>query len=299
MSITLAQIKAFERIARLGSFHAAARQLNLTQPSVSQRIRDLEYALGVQLFLRRGPKISLTAQGAKLLGFADQLLGAAEQLVGQFGTNKPLNGILRFGANESFGLVCLTDLIQRLEQRYPNLTTLVQVGDTGTISRLLNEQQLDLAVVSEPEVSEDVEREQIGANQLGWFASTSLELGRGALKPADLCPHHLIISPPPARLYTTATRWFAQAGAVPQRLSMCNSLSVTKLTILRGLGIGLMPVRVMQDELNRGLVNQVITTPPIPGHKVWICHQPNQFGPNLRQLVDLVRDVADDHRLFR
>lgn len=299
MRITLAQIKAFERIARLGSFHAAARQLNLTQPSISQRIRDLEYALGVELFLRRGPKISLTAQGAKLLGLADQPLGAAEQLVGQFGPNKPLNGILRFGANEIFGLICLTDLIQRFEQRYPNLTTLVQVGDTGTISRLLNEQQLDLAVVSEPDVSQEIEREQIGVNQLGWFASASLELSRSALRPADLCPYHLIISPPPARLYTTATRWFAQAGAAPQRLSMCNSLSVTKLTILRGLGIGLMPVRVMQDELTRGLVNQVTTIPPFPSHKVWICHQANQFGQNLRQLVDVVRDVADDHRLFR
>lgn len=301
MTITLAQIKAFERIARLGSFHAAARQLNRTQPSVSERIRELEDTLGVQLFVRRGPKISLTAQGARLLGFADQLLGAADQLVGQFNTNAPPKGIVRFGAHETFCLIGLTDLLQRFGQLYPNLTALVRVGDTGTISQLLNEQQLDLAIVSEPEVSKEVDREAIGVTQLGWFISASLDLGfgLGAISPEMLCPHHLIVSPPPARIYTTAMRWFAQAGAVPQHLSMCNSVSVTKLTIVRGLAIGLLPVRVMQEELAMGLVRQVMTTPPVPGHKVWICHQPNQFGPNIRQLADTVREVADNHRLFR
>ncbi|MDF3154543.1 LysR family transcriptional regulator [Mesorhizobium sp. XAP10] len=301
MTITLAQIKAFERIARLGSFHAAARQLNRTQPSVSERIRELEDSLGVQLFVRRGPKISLTAQGARLLGFADQLLGAADQLIGHFKTNTPLEGIVRFGAHESFCLICLTDLIQRLNELYPNLTALVRVGDTATISQLLNDQQLDLAVVTEPEVSDDVVRETIGVNQFGWFVSASLDLGfgLGAVSPTMLCPHHLIISPPPARIYAMAMRWFAQVGAVPQHLSMCNSVSVSKLTILRGVAVGLLPVRVMEEELARGLVTQVMTIPPVPGPKVWLCHQPHQFGPNIRQIADTVREVADNHRLFR
>jgi len=58
MNVTLAQLRAFERIVRLGSFHAAARDLNLTQPSVSQRIRELEElrakAGGIQIGGARG-----------------------------------------------------------------------------------------------------------------------------------------------------------------------------------------------------------------------------------------------------
>src|SRR6185437_13952104 len=97
MHMTLAQIRTFERIARLGSFHAAARQLGLTQPSVSQRIRELEETLGVQLFLRRGPTISLTADGVALIAYADRLLGAAEEMVDRFRTRDPLKGVLRLG----------------------------------------------------------------------------------------------------------------------------------------------------------------------------------------------------------
>ena len=53
-NVTLSQIRAFERTVRLGGVHAAARHLGLTQPAVSRRIRELELALGVKVFVRSG-----------------------------------------------------------------------------------------------------------------------------------------------------------------------------------------------------------------------------------------------------
>jgi len=53
MNMTFAQVRTFVCIVREGSFHVAARTLGLTQPSVSQRIRELESALGTALFIRR------------------------------------------------------------------------------------------------------------------------------------------------------------------------------------------------------------------------------------------------------
>ena len=74
MILSLAQIRTFDSIVRLGSFHAAARELGLTQPSVSQRVRDLETALGTPLFIRNGPRVSLTAEGHALIDHARRLL---------------------------------------------------------------------------------------------------------------------------------------------------------------------------------------------------------------------------------
>ena len=73
MYVTLGQLRAFERIVRLGSFHAAALELKLSQPSVSQRIRELEAALNTPLFVRRGPRVSLTAEGHALIEYADRM----------------------------------------------------------------------------------------------------------------------------------------------------------------------------------------------------------------------------------
>jgi DNA-binding transcriptional LysR family regulator len=73
MNVTLSQLRAFERIVRLGSFRAAAQELRLTQPSVSQRIRELEAVLKTPLFIRRGPRVSLTAEGHALIEYATAL----------------------------------------------------------------------------------------------------------------------------------------------------------------------------------------------------------------------------------
>jgi DNA-binding transcriptional LysR family regulator len=118
------------------------------------------------------------------------------------------------------------------------------------------------------------------------------------LSPLDLCQFHLIISPPTARLHRTVTKWFAEAAALPQRVSTCNSLSVTILTILQGTAIGLIPVRVMQDELARGRVKLVNVVPEIPAHRVSICYQISEFGPGLAALVDLTRELVAQHNLF-
>jgi DNA-binding transcriptional LysR family regulator len=298
MNVTLGQLKAFERIVRLGSFHAAARELRLSQPSVSQRIRELEAVLATPLFVRRGPRVSLTAEGHALLEYADRLLGAAGEMVERFRTRDPLKGMLRLGLNESFALICLPDLLRRLEQRYPGIKTSVFVGDTGVVSRQLNEQELDIAIVSEPAVGAHVRQEPIGSNNLGWFARADFKLARGVLSPADLCQFHLIVSPPTARLHATVTKWFADAGAQPLRVSTCNSLSVTILTILHGTAIGLVPVRVMQDEIERRSVKLIPVSPDIPAHRVSICYQIREFGPGLKVLVDLTRELVAEHNLF-
>jgi DNA-binding transcriptional LysR family regulator len=61
MKPTLNQIEAFHWIARLGTFRAAGAQLNLTQPTISLRIRGLEDALGCKLFQRVGQRARRTA----------------------------------------------------------------------------------------------------------------------------------------------------------------------------------------------------------------------------------------------
>ena len=81
------------------------------------------------------------------------------------------------------------------------------------------------------------------------------------------------------RLHATAMAWFARAGVVPARLSVCNNLSVTRLAILHGVATGLVPIRVMRDELDRGEAKLLPVTPPIPGHRVSLCYQASEFGP--------------------
>src|SRR5690606_37128317 len=114
--------------------------------------------------------------GQALIEYADRLLGTADDVVERFRARDPLLGLLRIGVSESFALICLTDLMKRLEQHYPRLKTSVTVGDTGQIGELLNERMLDLAVISEPDVASHVLRVSIGRNELAWIAAGDFQL---------------------------------------------------------------------------------------------------------------------------
>jgi DNA-binding transcriptional LysR family regulator len=298
MHVTLGQLRAFERIVRLGSFHAAALELKLSQPSVSQRIRELEAALQTPLFVRRGPRVSLTAEGHALVEYADRMLVTAGELVERFRTRDPLKGTLRLGVSETFAFICLPELLQRMEQRYPAIRTSVFVGDTGVVSARLNDQALDIAVVSEPTVAPHVSQEPLGSNAFGWFASTALGLPRRTFTPADLEQHQLLVPPPPARLHATVMKWFAAAGSKPRRISTCNSIHATAETIAQGAAIGIVPVRIMQPLVDARRVRLLKINPPVPGHQVAICYQISEFGPGLKVLVDLIREHVAKHKQF-
>jgi DNA-binding transcriptional LysR family regulator len=298
MYVTLGQLRAFERIVRLGSFHAAALELKLSQPSVSQRIRELEATLQTPLFVRRGPRVSLTAEGHALVEYADRMLATAGELVERFRTRDPLKGTLRLGVNETFAFICLPELLKRMEQQYPAIRTSVFVGDTGVVSARLNDQALDIAVVSEPTVAPHVSQEPLGVNAFGWFASASLRLPRGTFTPADLEQYQLLVPPPPARLHATVMKWFADAGVKPRRISTCNSIYATAETIAQGAAIGIVPVRIMQGAIDRRDVRRLKVNPPLPSHQVAICYQIREFGPGLRVLVEVIRELAAKNQLF-
>ena len=296
--LTLAQLKTFDCIVRLGSFGAAARELGLTQPSISQRVRELEAALGTTLFIRHGPRISLSAEGHALVGHARSLLDDALAVVERFQGRDPLRGLLRLGLSESFALICLPDLLQRLQAEHPHLRTSVEVGNSTAIGKLLNERRLDLGVVSEASVEPHVQAQSIGLNRLGWFVGRGLALPRNPLSPAELSRYHLMITPPEAKLHTTAMSWFAQGGAAPGQVSLCNNLPVTILTILKGLAIGLVPVRLMAEHVRQRTARQVAVHPAMGGHRVSLCYQASEFGPKLQQVIDLVNALIDEKRLF-
>lgn len=297
-NITLAQIRAFERTVRLGGVHAAARHLNLTQPAVSRRIRELELALGVKVFERSGRSLRITSEGAGLLGYASELLSTADEMALRASTGDPLRGTLRLGVSGSFALVGLDLLLDRLRQRHPDLKATVHVGDSKAISGLMNDFKLDLAVTSEYRIAEHVHRERIGLNRHEWFATSSLELGDEVLTPATLAQHHLIVTPPPARQNVSVMQWFRQAGASPLRLSTCNDVTATIRIILRGLAIGLIPVRLMKPHVDQGLARELKVVPAIPPYEVWVCYQVEELGPGLRQLVDIIRSIAAEEELY-
>src|SRR5262245_63565922 len=102
----LADLQIFRSVVHAGGVTRAAEQLHRVQSNVTTRVRQLESELGVDLFIREGKRLHLSAAGKLLLGYADRLLSLAQEAREAVQDIKP-RGVLRLGAMESTAAVPL------------------------------------------------------------------------------------------------------------------------------------------------------------------------------------------------
>lgn len=147
--IELSKLEAFIYAADNLSFSAAAKHLQLTQPTISHRIKMLENELGVPLFARSGHSLSLTEAGRLLLPRAHKLIHQAletQEII--VSLQDKIMGNLRVACSTTAGKYVLPQLAARFCQRYPGIhVSILACTPHHVIPRLL-EGEANLAVVS-------------------------------------------------------------------------------------------------------------------------------------------------------
>ncbi|MCI8318795.1 MAG: LysR family transcriptional regulator [Lachnospiraceae bacterium] len=144
--MTIRHLKIFIAVAETGSMSAAANRLYLTQPTVSQAIRDLEYHYHVQLFERFHKKLFITDEGRQLLNLALMTVGTFDSLersMQHFQERTPL----RIGSSLTVGTCLMSNVITDMEKAYPKIEIYSFVSNTTEIEQKLLRHELDVAVV--------------------------------------------------------------------------------------------------------------------------------------------------------
>lgn len=117
----LAAMRVYVRVVERGSMSAAARDLGIGQPAVSERIERLEAHLGARLLRRNTRMISVTDMGAAFYERCKIAIEAAEDALAGAHDDMPLRGTLRIAAPHGLGEVVLPSLLLRLRDRHPQL----------------------------------------------------------------------------------------------------------------------------------------------------------------------------------
>lgn len=152
----LAQLDAFDRVAREGNFTRAAEALNLTQPAVSSRIGLLEQELGGELFERKGRQLKLTALGERFLPYAQRVLALTDdglQAVKDF--HAGVSGRIKFAAPTPFLLSYIIDTLDVFRKRHPTVDILIRERNKTTIYDLLLDNAMTIGLVNAPVFGRD------------------------------------------------------------------------------------------------------------------------------------------------
>ena len=126
-TIDLEELRIFRTVVAEGGVVRAATRLNRVQSNVTTRIRQLEQRLGVRLFQREGRSLRLSADGQKLLPYAERLLRLADEATSELSARKPM-GALHFGSLESTAGSRLPTILSRYHALHPDVVIDLTTG---------------------------------------------------------------------------------------------------------------------------------------------------------------------------
>jgi DNA-binding transcriptional LysR family regulator len=287
--LPLSALRAFEAVARTGSFRAAATDLGLTPSAVSHAIRGLEALLAAPLFLREGRGIRLTAQGETLMGHVERGFGELRLGIGSVAARGPER--LRLHCAPSFAAQWLVPRLKRLLEEHAGLELRIAAGADYTRFR---GDEFDADIVYGAPRPEHYGAQAfqalvvmpLGAETVTPLCSPALA---GAIRsPRDLLGRTLIES---AVKKVRWPDWFSANGLIaPESAGPRFDRSFLSLSAAaEGLGVALESLRFAERELASGRLVRplagVAEDVSYVGH--WLVFpRARRFAPALRLFID-------------
>ncbi len=151
MNVNLEYYKIFYHVAKCQSITAAAGELCISQPAVSQGLKQLELALGTELFIRTSKGVKLTNAGITLYSYVKN--GYEQIQLGEKKLQEMLNmttGEIRIGASDMTLQFYLLPYLRQYHQRYPDIKVTVTNAPTPETIEHLKDGRIDFGIVSRP-----------------------------------------------------------------------------------------------------------------------------------------------------
>lgn len=193
--VELRQLRYFVAVAEELHFRRAAERLFISTPTLSQQIRAVEREVGGPLLIRGNHGVELTAAGEVLLATARNVLEAAENALSQTrAVAQPGNAVFRLGIVNGAPAWLPGRIEALLKARQPGVRVVLTTGTSGDQARLLDRDQVDLAVVRLPvRLAEHLTSTPIADEELGIVMSRENPLATACSVTAECIGSHELI----------------------------------------------------------------------------------------------------------
>ncbi len=250
--MTLRHWRVFAAVAGCGSMRKAAEDLYISQPAVSQTIRELEQHYGVLLFDRLAQRIYLTEAGRALLPYAHRALDAFDSL-DAFASDRSARHILRVGASVTAGMVILPGLVRQLEAEMPDADVRVTVNNTAFIEREIMESRLDAAIVEGVVKAPELVRRDLCGDELVLVVGRPHPLfGRESVTLDELAQQRLLSRESGSTERNQFDNFLLEHGIEMRRAWTCTNIETLKEAVRLGEGVAILSRMLVEREAAEG-----------------------------------------------
>ncbi len=271
--VNLDLYRVFYTVAKCGSLTRAAEELYISQPAVSQSIKQLENQLGVSLFNRTHRGMELSAQGGKLIfkevESALKLLYEAENRIGEMKTLA--TGSIRIGASDTIFEYFLADKIVDYHERFPSVKIELLADFTPETIEKLKANRCDVGFVNLPiEIDGELRLDESSArlNDIFIVGEGLSALAKERLSLDRLKEYPLIFMNKNTVARRTLENFFGSVGLELAPSIEVGSWDLMKRLVARGMGVGVIPREYAARELEEGSLFELSTDPLLPVRSV-------------------------------
>lgn len=290
----LAHLEAFYWIARLGSFHAAATHLSLTQPTISIRIRNLERSMDTVLLERESRPIRPTAQGLSILSYVERIFALVDDVEVRLAVSSNLRGQIKLGIFDSYALGPLPSTLDLIRNRLPHLSLDLTVDSSRALVDKVMTGELDAAIVAHTHISDELQSDFLYFMDTAWAAPSS---GAGIDENGPVGTEiEVFTQAAPSTMHRLTFDWFADANRPLPKITICNSIPVIVYLVASGAGAAILPVSTVQAYILSGAVRLVQAEPGIPPQPVFAIRQKNRRSPGVSHILALVSEGLHKNR---
>jgi DNA-binding transcriptional LysR family regulator len=180
-------------------------------------------------------------------------------------------------------------LLAHLSAKHEGLRVELAVDVGTSLSRRLNDRELDVVIVTDPRPSDQVKTELLGSIELSWIAGASHRLAGRIVRPRDLQQERIFTHPKGSTTHDLVEGWFRSAHIQPAHLNVCNSINTMEELAAAGLGLAVVTPALFQDDIARGLIVPLKATPPIPSRPLFLCCLREAWSDEIVELAQRAR----------
>ena len=289
--MTIRHLQIFVAVADCGKMRAAAERLHISQPSVSQAVRELESYYNIKLFERLSQRIYITETGKKLLPYARHIIDSFETMEG-FINDTSAGNVIGVGGSVSVGTRLLPPMIKSLENEVPDVDVCVIVDNTAAIEGKIQRSELDIAVVEGIVRSDELVKKDIYDDELVLVVGPEHELfNHPGIKLKELTKHALISRESGSVERNQFEQFLLEHDIKMKNKWSCSNTETIKKAVLNGEGIAILSRMVIEKEIAAGEVRVLNVENTRMKRKIKLIYHKNKYiSQSMKQFIDICTD---------
>ena len=299
--MNLQHLRYFLAVARNGGFTQAAREMHVTQPTVSSGVADLERDLGVQLFNRDSRHVALTTEGRLLMGYAMQI----EDLLEEAGERLERRDLelgegFQFGAIDAAVIYLLPEILKEYMRSYPGVALKTQVAPSRYPVEDLLMNRSEFALIHLPYSHPKIDTVPIYRDEMPLVVGTDHPFARHReVELNEVVEEPLILFHADSVSRKVVDEKLAEAGLVLGATMELRSPEAMRKLVEAGVGISFLPQLAVHESIDGGTLVTVAVKGMSFEREIGVAWRSGRyFGQAVRLMLEAVFEVYGGREIW-